>query len=219
MYNAWDIPDSWKGLFGKRDPKFPIDTKDNAVVSDNPFRVDDDAIDKESIAVGKGVSLWHNRESNGGKLGSGWQFMPISINGLALWEPIIRPVGRKTIIETPMVERSGSVKEIISSDDWIFNIRGVIKRADGRYPDAEITQLVDLRNQQKALPIISALTTILLQHEFVVITSLTFPETPGRTQSVAYEIECVGDIPFKLELQAETKSSNSVTVGNLTGGQ
>lgn len=129
----------------------------------------------------------------------GYEFMPVSLGGLQLWAPVIRAVCRKTVVETPLVERDGSVKEIISTDDWIINIRGVIKRSDGEWPDAELEQLLDIYRRNEAVSIQSALTNRLLNGaEYVVITNLSLPERQGYTQSVEYQIECVADKPFEL---------------------
>lgn len=146
------------------------------------------------------VKVW--RERNNPKEQGGWQFMPVVLGGVQLWEPVIRLVARKTVVETPLVERDGSVKEIISMDDYIINIRGIIKNNTGLWPDEEIGMLAELYRRNEAIPIISALTSHFLNgNEYAVITNLNIPETPGYVESVRYEIECVSDIPFELELE------------------
>lgn len=132
----------------------------------------------------------------------GFEFMPILLGGVQLWNPVVRAVSRKTVIETPLVERNGSVKEIISTDDWILSIRGTIKNADGAWPDLELSELLEMYARNEAIPIRCALTDRLLNgNEYVVITNLSLPEKPGFVQSIEYSIECVSDIPFELELE------------------
>lgn len=145
----------------------------------------------------------HNGKSLWRKVDDGYEFMPVKIGELDLWNPVIRVTARKTIVETPLVEREGSVKEIISLDDYIINIRGIIKNKTGLWPADEVKQLFDLWKQNKALPIQSAITAIALSgNENVVITNLSLPEQQGKVESVAYEIECVSDQSFTLEIEA-----------------
>jgi hypothetical protein len=145
-----------------------------------------------------GKSLWREIDKTRGI----FEFMPVKIGELDLWNPVIRVTARKTIVETPLVEREGSVKEIISLDDYIINIRGIIKNKTGLWPADEVKQLFDLWKQNKALPIQSALTAIALSgNENVVITNLSLPEQQGKVESVAYEIECVSDQAFSLEIE------------------
>lgn len=160
---------------------------------------------KEQI-TGIGGQLWKPRAGN-----AGYEFMPVTLNGVALWNPIIRASGRKTVVETPMVDRGGSVKEIISLDDYVISIRGTIKRQDGYWPDAEIAELLDVWRLNEAIPIESALTGRLLNgNEYVVITHLDFPDRQGFVESIDYSIECVSDIPFMIEL-----NENSEYYGNV----
>lgn len=137
-----------------------------------------------------------------------YEFMPIVLGGVQLWGPQIRIVGRKTIIETPLVERKGSVKEIISTDDYIISIRGTIKRQDGLWPEEELARLIELYERNEALEIESAITNRILNgDEYVVITNLQLPGKPGFTESIDFEIECVVDIPFELELDEDGNES------------
>lgn len=153
--------------------------------------------DQKNQSTGLGDRLWYLP----GFDINGYQFMPVKLGGIQLWNPVIRAVGRKTVVETPMVERIGSVKEIISLDDYVINIRGVIKRTDGLWPDDELAELIELWKRNEAIPIQSALTGRLLNgNEYVVLTNLTLPDKPGFVESLEYEIECVSDIPFVLEL-------------------
>lgn len=129
------------------------------------------------------------------------EFMPVKLGGVQLWAPVMRIAGRKTVVETPLVEQNGSVKEIISTDDYVISIRGTIKRKDGKWPDEELLTLLELYQRNEAVPILSAKTAALLNgNEYVVITNINLPDKQGFTESIAYNIECVSDIPFVLEL-------------------
>lgn len=156
---------------------------------------------KKAQVSSLGKALWNSKNGK-------WEFMPVTLGGVELWNPIIRITARKTVVETPMVEQEGSVKEIISLDDYIINIRGIIKTADGTWPNDEIAALAELWKRKEAIPIFNAKTAHFLNgNENVVITNLTIPESPGKTESEAYEIECVSDIAFSLELDENGNSS------------
>lgn len=149
-----------------------------------------------------------NLTALGGQLyrsvGSTYEFMPVRLGGLQLWNPIIRAVCRKTVVETPLVERNGSVKEIVSTDDWVINIKGTIKLSGGGWPDQALEDLLAMFYRNEAVSIESALTARLLNgNEYVVLTNLSLPDKQGKEQSIDYEIECVSDIAFELELNDE----------------
>lgn len=169
-----------------------------------PYRKDFDqtrVTKKEKIKdqrTALGARIWFDPDTGG----TGYQFMPIKIGGVQLWYPSLRLSARKTIEDTPMVELDGSVKEIINIDDYVIQIRGVIKRKDGLWPDDEMAQLRDMWKRKEAIPILNAVTAHFLDgNEYVVITNLTLPEANGFVESIRYEMECVSDIPFELELE------------------
>lgn len=129
-----------------------------------------------------------------------WYYMPVKLGGVELWNPVMRAIARKTIVETKLTERNGSVKEIISQDDYVLNIKGWIKKTDNVWPEEEVRQLNELFRRNEALEIDSALTCILLegQDEMAVIKSLSFPTVKGET-AVMYELELITDVGFDLE--------------------
>lgn len=175
MAFIFDIPQQFRGLYGFRAESLEVNARNpRSTLGDEVFKM------KEGV----------------------WQFMPVSLGGIDLWNPIIRIQGRKTVVETQMVERAGSVKEIISLDDYVINIRGLIKRVDGSWPDRELAELEALWTRNEAIPIRSAITAILMNgNEYVVLTNLNLPERPGHTELIAYEMEMVSDTQFELEIE------------------
>ncbi|WP_440132751.1 DUF6046 domain-containing protein [Chitinophaga sancti] len=126
-------------------------------------------------------------------------FMAVKIGTLELYNPVISISSKKTIVQTPLVYRSGSVKELVSKDDFKINIKGIIIRDDNIFPDNEISELVDLYNRNAALPIYCALTSLVFSEgETVVITDLSFPATPGTQNIQAYEMNLISDLKFIL---------------------
>lgn len=108
----------------------------------------------------------------------------------------------KTIVETPLVNRQGTVKEEMSVDDWKINVKGIIVSADNDYPDAIVSALNDLFEMQTALGILNARTSLVLtKDEKVVINSLKFPEVKGMKRIQAFEMDLTSDIAFTLILE------------------
>lgn len=171
---SFDLPEQYKALYGVKAESFGLQKDERrTALGDRLFR----------------------------KAPHGYFFMPVNLGGIELWNPIMRMTTRKTVIETPMVERPGSVKEIISPDDWIINIRGIIKRPDGIWPDAELDDLNSMWLRNEAIPINSVMTSIFMNgEENVVITNLSIPDRPGQTEAVVYELEMTSDIKFDLEI-------------------
>jgi hypothetical protein len=173
---------------------FLFDIKGYYGLKANDFKDVPDVSGKHAQVSKTSHSLWK-------QTGNKWEFMPVTLAGIALWNPKMRITARKVMVETPMVERDGSVKEMIALDDYIINIRGVIK-AQSQYPIDELEELAKMWKNKAVLPIESAKTAIFLSgQENVVITNMTLPEVNGKTESQEYEIECVSDIAFELELE------------------
>lgn len=131
-------------------------------------------------------------------------FMPIRLGGVLLPnEPTIVITGRKNILETPLVgsTRKGTVKELISVEDYDITIRGVAINLKSNlvYPEDEVKRLHDLFNRNEALEIECALTNLFGIYR-VVIKQVAFPEMRGLQHAQAYEFQCVSDEDFILEL-------------------
>ena len=116
--------------------------------------------------------------------------------------PVIGTDAGKDIIETSLVERNGSVKEIINTNDIIISIKGFIVDPNNNYPEDDVRELFEtvfLPNQ--TVKIRSALTDIFLKdNEFsVVVKKLRFPPVTGVIGAKPYEIDLVSDAIFDLE--------------------
>lgn len=129
-------------------------------------------------------------------------FMPVKLGDVELPNPVIKITNKKTIVETAMVGRTGTVKELISMEDYKINIKGIIIMEDNSYPEAEIRKLHDLYKQNTSFPISSALTDIFLTDDNkVVITDITWPEKIGTQNVKTYEMNLVSDHPLDLILK------------------
>lgn len=131
-------------------------------------------------------------------------FMPIWLirsdgSRLLLQNTIMSLASKKTIVETPLVNRKGTVKEEISVDDWDMNVKGIIVSSDGGYPDQHVYDLNQLKELGEALGIENARTSLLLDGgEKVVIKTLDLPPINGKMNIQAFEMNLVSDLEFSL---------------------
>lgn len=134
-------------------------------------------------------------------------FMPIWLiradgTRLLLQNTVSNLSNQVTIVETPLVNRQGTVKEEISINDWVISVKGVIVSADGDYPDEQVAELNEIYTLREALGIENARTALVLdQDEKVVIKSLKFTEIKGVRSAQAFEMEMVSDLPFELYME------------------
>lgn len=123
------------------------------------------------------------------------------------WElphPIVSVTSRKTIVETALTERRGTVKELINIMDYDITIRGLIVGKDNEFPEEQIETLRSLYELNAAVRISSVVTDIFLLRpdrdgrDTVVIKSLDFPEVRGVKGVRGYVLNMVSDAPFNL---------------------
>jgi len=118
--------------------------------------------------------------------------------------PVIRIECRKTIVETPLTERNGTVKELIYTQDYRISIKGLIVSSTPDWPEKDIRALNTLFNVNTPIYIQSALTDIFLVavdrngDTQAVISSIFFPENKGVKNVCPYEIELLSDNIFSL---------------------
>ncbi len=89
-------------------------------------------------------------------------FMPVRINGMLIPFAVISCSWKKTIISTPLVERGGTVKEMISIDDYPINIKGILINPGDDWPEAGVLEMFSLFKINESLTMRSALTDIFL---------------------------------------------------------
>jgi len=144
-------------------------------------------------------------------------FMPVTIKypeggaekgTLKKWElpyPVVSITGGKTIVETALTERRGTVKELINNQDYEITIRGFIVGAGNEFPEQEVTTLRTIYEQSTTLSIECPLTDIFLLRpdrsgsDQVVIKQLRLPEVTGIKNVRPYELLLISDEPFNLE--------------------
>lgn len=133
-----------------------------------------------------------------------WYFMPIVLEHKGTEYEIPNAVisirGKKSIVETAMVGRKGTVKELISVDDYEIRIAGVCLDVD--FPDQQINALNELYNINESVTLKCALTDIFLDEEDkVVIKSIDFAEMKGCETAQVFTMELVTDRSFELIME------------------
>lgn len=170
--------------------------------SQEDYEIENEAPERKEFV--KGTRLYAQ-----GKPGQ-WYFMPVTINhphistddgSLELPYAVMNITGKKTIVETPLVGQKGSVKELISIDDYKISIAAMIVSEDGTYPDEQITRIKELYNINEAVELVSVFTNLIFDPgDKAVITDISFPATPGVEDAQAVKIEMVTDKPFELTI-------------------
>lgn len=133
-------------------------------------------------------------------------FMPVilwsSKGRLELPAAAISIKGKKTIIETPLTGRRGSVKELISIDDYEINMHGVIMSEDSNYPEESVQQFRDLYEQNEAIKLICAVSDLVLQpDDKIVIKSIDYPEVGHVENAQIISMTAVTDSSIDLIIE------------------
>lgn len=200
-FTEFNIGDVFEQTFGVRPPtNYKVEPRVVHPVpeSGSPYKIDPAPV--EILSTNTGAILYKNDAFNRE------YYLPIWLGGMYLPFPVISIDMAKTIVETPMVERKGSVKEIINTEDILINIRGIILRPDNNFPEEDLQKLNDLFIRNESLEIRNALTDIFLYDgdekatDKVVIKKLSFPEVIGRKGLRAYQMQLVSDLIFTLEV-------------------
>lgn len=129
-------------------------------------------------------------------------FMPVMIGDIEMPNAVISITGKKTIIETPMVGRAGSVKELISIDDYEINLTGVLIGKNREYPEDLVASMRDLWKRNQSVKLISALTDLVMENnDKVVIKTIDFPAVGAIEGAQVVKLTATSDIPFELEIE------------------
>lgn len=108
---------------------------------------------------------------------------------------------KKTIVSTPLVERKGTVKEIVSTDDYVIDIKGIVLRDDHSFPHDELMEIEKIFKVDASITLRSVLTDIFLKGDYnhrVVIRNLVIPDKQGVEHARAFQMQCESDAIFSL---------------------
>lgn len=109
---------------------------------------------------------------------------------------------KKTIVETPLVGQRGSVKELISRQDYHVSITGcLISGEKGFWPEDRVNALRELYEINDAVSLKCALTDCFFdEDDKVVITEMSFPNPDQVEDVVPVSLQCVSDRVFELKI-------------------
>jgi len=154
------------------------------------------ANERESSNLG---STLRKRDANGR-----WYFMPVVLvyKGKEYEMPnsLISIRGKKHIVSTPMVGRKGTVKELISMEDYEIRIQGVALDTD--WPDDQLAAIKEIYSVNESVQLKCALTDIFMEEEdMVVIKSIDIPEMKGVEHAQTYSLDLETDRSFELIME------------------
>lgn len=184
---------------GRGKPFDPGQIQEPTIREEQPFP------DAQPFDDAEGLEFVQMRNSIKSNLPTGQSvFMPVRLGGLVLPnEPSLIVNSRKNIIETALAgsARRGTVKELISIEDWSVTIRGVAINYGSKlvYPEDIVKDLRDLYERNESLEIMCALTNLLGIYRLV-IREFDLPEMIGIQHAQAYQFICTSDEDFILEL-------------------
>lgn len=131
-----------------------------------------------------------------------WYFMPVWLDDVEIPHAVVSMTGQKTIVETPLIGRQGTVKELISMQDYTISIAGVLVGDD--YPADAVKALTVLYKRAESVEIVSALTDSVLGQKdvnnphMVVLTNITWSEVGAVENMQAFRLTAKTDRPFNL---------------------
>ncbi|TAN18832.1 MAG: hypothetical protein EPN37_04530 [Chitinophagaceae bacterium] len=209
-FREFDIAQLFESVFGYKPRPYQLDNNQVSV----PGTWKDGSIDKNKLfaypadqePLGGESPYYDNYKDMFGSDSGKKIFLPAWINGWMLPYPVIAIQSRKNIMETVMIDRQGTVKELVNTEDYKISIKGIIVREDGTYPEYEIKQLKEIFEINQTVELKSVLTDFFLLNpngngsslSQVVITDLNFPHTVGVKNAKAYEMSLVSDNAYTL---------------------
>ena len=176
-----------------------VDTLLGTKIGDPKFKPKYDgpaANERESSNLG---STLRKRDANGR-----WYVMPVVLvhKGKEYEMPnsLISIRGKKHIVSTPMVGRKGTVKELISMEDYEIRIQGVALGTD--WPDDQLADIKEIYAVNESVQLKCALTDIFMDEEdMVVIKSIDIPEMRGVEHAQTYSLDLETDRSFELIME------------------
>jgi len=128
-------------------------------------------------------------------------FIPVKLNNYLLPFAVIGMTWKKTFVETAMPERSGSVIELISIDNYVFNVKGIL--ITDSFPEEQIIEMHNLFKINASMSLRSVVSDIVLSGEFehkVVVKHIAWPVI-GSENAKPFEMELQSDMIFDLEIK------------------
>ncbi len=177
--NQFNISDIWKKTFGTDIPlknEFSIPPKEAAKLT------------------GVRGAKFYGVDKNGTT-----HFMPVELDGMVLPYALIDVTTKKNIVSTALVERRGSVKELIATEDYVINIKALLINEE--YPEQEVIDWHKVFEKNKSLNIRSVKTDIFLQgDDKVIIKEIRWPSVSGVEHVQPVDMILETDLVYTLEI-------------------
>ena len=100
-----------------------------------------------------------------------------------------------TIVSTPVVERKGTVNELVNIDDYKFTIRGFLVGKNRKVPEEDILKLVDIKESTQEKTLHGGYPELFLDATCkIAISELEFPEVQGQNHWIRpFTLTCKSD--------------------------
>ncbi len=146
-----------------------------------------------------GQDIWHPIELKGFRVAGG-SLEPISINIDACTVSVNLV---STVVSTPVVERKGTVNEIVNIDDYKFTIRGFLIGKNRKVPEDDILNLVTIKESTAEKTMHGGYVELFLDDSCrIVISELEFPEVQGQNHWIRpFTLTCKSDFITDLEFK------------------
>jgi len=139
-------------------------------------------------------------------------FLPIRLDDQLIPFGVMGMNWKKTIVETPMPERGGSVIELVSIDSYTFNIKGILINPGSEFPEAGIIDMKRIWLKNQSITLRSVISDLILSGRSnirgedpyghrVVIKEIKWPAVSGVEHAKPFEMDLVSDLIFDLELK------------------
>jgi hypothetical protein len=131
--------------------------------------------------------------------------------------PIITVSGQLNVVSTAVAGADGSVKEIVSVEDYRVNLkcfltdnkfedvgflsdRGFkISLRKEEFPEQRVREIRNLFEGKKSVRVISPYLN-LFNIQYLLVTNMSFPELDGMTSIIPCELQCISDKPLEIKL-------------------
>lgn len=187
-----DIKTIYKSLYAAGKLPFPgiLKASNDTKSQDYPNLID-------TFSKGSQDSKWWSKNDLGR-----WVFCPVKLDGLYMPNPLISITGQKNIVDTPLINGEGSVKEIIQTNDYQIKILIVCASNDGTYPDDQVKNIRDKWKLDSVLTLESPVTDFFIQKENnFVLKDIDVPAVRGVMNTQVIELSGVSDTYFELEIK------------------
>lgn len=148
--------------------------------------------------IGKyGQDIWFPIEIKGFKKEFGkWEEVSVVIDACTVSVNLV-----STIVSTPVIERKGTVNEIVNIEDYKFTIRGFLIGKNRLVPEDDIMNLIKIKESTRAKTLHGGYPELFLDKTCrIVISELEFPEVQGQNHWIRpFSMTCKSDFITDLE--------------------